>query len=488
VVYTDHKNLTCKNFNTERVMRWRLLIEEFGPTLKYIKGPKNVVADALSRLDLMSPAPTNVDNDTQDSLQEVQMAESYGLDKDDLPSDAFPVTYRLIQHEQDKDETLLALARQGAKHYTLKDFHGGGRTNRLLCYKDRIVIPKRLQNRVVHWYHYTLCHPGINRTEETISQHFYWKNMRDHITRDVSTCGVCQTQKKQRKRYGLLPEKEAEFQPWERLCVDLIGPDKIKSKKRGRALPELKCITMIDPATGWFEIKQYDDKRSITVANIVEQEWLTRYPKPSLITLDRGSEFIGEDFREMCENDYGIKRKVIATRNPQANAIVERAHQTLGNLIRSMELQDSPYYDPDDPWGGILAAASFAMRATYHTTLQATPGQLVFGRDMVLNTQHLADWTAIKARKQELIRKNNIIENSKRIPHQYRVGDKVMMESHRANKYEQPYQGPYIITKVHSNGTVRLKMGAVTDTVNIRRIHPFRTTGVRNRRRAASQS
>jgi hypothetical protein len=50
---------------------------------------------------------------------------------------------------------------------------------------------------------------------------------------------------------------------------------------------------MINPATGWFEIKQYDDKKSITVANIVEQEWLTRYPRPSLITLDHGSEFIG---------------------------------------------------------------------------------------------------------------------------------------------------------------------------------------------------
>ena len=82
---------------------------------------------------------------------------------------------------------------------------------------------------------------------------------------------------------------------------------------------------MIDPATEWFEIAQYDDKKSITVANIVEQQWLTRYPRPSLITLDRGSEFIGQDFREMCENDYGIKRKVISTCNPQANAIVEHA-------------------------------------------------------------------------------------------------------------------------------------------------------------------
>ena len=51
---------------------------------------------------------------------------------------------------------------------------------------------------------------------------------------------------------------------------------------------------MIDPATGWFKNNQYDDKKSITVANIVEQEWLARYPRPCLITLD---------FCDMCKND-----------------------------------------------------------------------------------------------------------------------------------------------------------------------------------------
>ena len=51
-VYTDHKNLTylTTDHGCERLLRQRLIIEEFGAEIKYIKGENNVVADALSRL------------------------------------------------------------------------------------------------------------------------------------------------------------------------------------------------------------------------------------------------------------------------------------------------------------------------------------------------------------------------------------------------------------------------------------------------------
>ena len=45
---------------------------------------------------------------------------------------------------------------------------------------------------------------------------------------------------------------------------------------------------MIDPVTGWFEITQYDDKRAISITNLVETTWLSRYPRPIEIKYDQG--------------------------------------------------------------------------------------------------------------------------------------------------------------------------------------------------------
>ena len=72
-VYNDNKNLAYKFLNTEHVMRWRLILEDFGPELKYIKGEKSVVSDALSRLEM---------SDNQDILN---ISELYGYDDKDLP-------------------------------------------------------------------------------------------------------------------------------------------------------------------------------------------------------------------------------------------------------------------------------------------------------------------------------------------------------------------------------------------------------------------
>jgi hypothetical protein len=104
-------------------------------------------------------------------------------------------------------------------------------------------------------------------------------------------------------------------------------------------------------------------------------------------------------------------------------------------------------YDPGSVLGRLLGPYLYGT---------ATPGQLVFGRDMIFNIKHEANWELIRKRKQQLIKKNNEAKNAKRIPHTYNIGDKVLIRRGTENKYEAPYEGPYtlsgkLMTMVHSS-------------------------------------
>ena len=62
--------------------------------------------------------------------------------------------------------------------------------------------------------------------------------------------------------------------PWHTLCIDLIGPYEFG---KGKTAVKLHCMTMIDPATGWFEMVDIPNKRADYIANVLEYTWLTRY-------------------------------------------------------------------------------------------------------------------------------------------------------------------------------------------------------------------
>jgi hypothetical protein len=270
--------------------------------------------------------------------------------------------------------------------------------------------------------------------------------------------------------------------------VDLIGPYTLKDKT-GTVILDFMCLTMIDPATGWFEIIELPttdvqyvkkgkeivevilDKSSACISKLFNKQWLSRYPRPMYIVYDNGSEF-KLHFRDLCDS-YNIKRKPTTVKNPQANAILERVHGVFADMMRTSGIEGSDDLSPETVDDFIVNAA-WAIRSTHHTVLRSTPGAAVFGRDMLFDVPFLADWTAIGRRRQELVDRDAERKNKLRVDYDYAVGQKVTIKSDGIlRKSEDKNTGPYVITQVHTNGTVRIQRGSVSERLNIRRIDPY---------------
>ena len=158
-VYTDHKNLIqdALGLTSDRVYRWRLLLEEFGPEIVYIKGIHNTVADAISRLDI-GPIPSEHENwmtftkcwchytmqeesaiDTSAYQEEMNLVFA-NRSKEDV---IYPLTVREIAEAQKLDASLKKLKDQYSTQLV--------ESTPLRCKDGRMIIPKELQHRAVSW-------------------------------------------------------------------------------------------------------------------------------------------------------------------------------------------------------------------------------------------------------------------------------------------------------------------------------------------------
>ena len=91
----------------------------------------------------------------------------------------------------------------------------------------------------------------------------------------------------------------------------------------------------------------------VSIANLVDTTWLTKYTTPTESTYDQGSEFIGHDFiKSLIEEEYRITSKPSTSENRISNKTLERIHLVMGNIMRTYNIKDT-YIEKYDPWSGI---------------------------------------------------------------------------------------------------------------------------------------
>jgi hypothetical protein len=286
--------------------------------------------------------------------------------------------------------------------------------------------------------------------------------------------------------------------PWRALCVDLVGPYTLKGKD-GSSI-DFMCLTMIDPATSWFEIVELPtvrvtvprggkdkkttcldytkdaeifDKTSAQSSNLVYKCWFSRYPCCCYMIYDNGSEF-KLLFHALCKT-YGVKRKLTTSiKNPQVNVILEHIHAVFTNMLRTDELGMEGLVNASDI-NIFLADATWAICSTNHTVLKASLGAAIFGQDMLFDIPFIAVWKKIGEHRQRLTDLNTAHENKGRIDYDYKIGQKILVRNegilHKAQSIWQ--KDPWTIMTVHTNGTITIQCGNNLERLNIRTLKPF---------------
>ena len=96
--------------NTESVMSWQLIVEDFSLELTHVQGSKNIVVDTLSRLDklknLYNTNPNNNDNKVETILE--SLSGNFALNKEDILD---PTSFKSIMTFQQKGKSIIPWGR-----------------------------------------------------------------------------------------------------------------------------------------------------------------------------------------------------------------------------------------------------------------------------------------------------------------------------------------------------------------------------------------
>ena len=373
-LFTDHKALCYLNSlsdKSQRVTRWKLLMQEYNYVFHHRAGVDNANADALSRIecyDSEAESPINISpilacgiiNDeltfSDEEMRRLQDDDEHISNvkqeiSDNKTTDGYAIIGGLLFHE-DKPE----IEPSYAEH------------------QKRLVLPHALIDDVLIMCHEGFSgHLGIDKTLAKVSDKFFWDSMTRDVKAFCESCEICCARKNtivQRAPLGSITHPK---KPFDTIGMDFLGP-----------LPETTngskyVLVITDYATRWVEAFATKDMKATTVARILINEIICRHSAPIEILSDQGRNFLSEIITEVCKY-FSINKIQTTAYHPQTNGLTERFNATLCQML-------SAYInEAQTNWDLYLPVVLFAYRTSKQKTTESTPFNLLYGREARLPT------------------------------------------------------------------------------------------------------
>ena len=190
----------------------------------------------------------------------------------------------------------------------------------VLLYSESVVIPKKLQNRILRDFH--TGHPGINAVKSLMRSYVYWPKMDNDITDIIEKYNGCALAA---KAPPLLLNLGQNRKPWQRIHVDFAGPKE-----------DFYYLIVVDSYSKWPEVLRCRRPTTGTTIGFLH-ELFARFGVVDCVVSDNGSQFTSVEFKEFYEN-FQIKHITSPQYHPRSTGQAERFVNTLKRALKKHQV------------------------------------------------------------------------------------------------------------------------------------------------------
>ena len=482
-IRSDHlplKKFLIRDTANNKVKNWAMELEGYDLTFEYIKGIKNTLADAVSRLVKilpdaeLQPEPEGfefgeivLNGGKQEEVSEVRKEHKRKQEREE----PIPET-KIDWHMSNQDiarmqrgdlycQRQLQNLQNGKVSKKNCFFMNKGLLHRYVTdYKQRfeaLVVPEDQASLILKLAHDDLGHNGTPRTYALVKRMFYWKGLKKAVEKYVAECTTC-------RKHNVYPVKytPGQFQvpeaPMDFISMDLIGKFSMGSTKGN-----FFALTVICMLTGYTWCIPIPNKNEETIVRAYIKEVYSHFGGSRKILSDNGTEFKNDLFKRVAK-ELNVEYKVYSPPyHPPSNGRIEGFHSFLKACL-------SKHITKTMEWDDIATFACAVYNFLPNEHSREAPFFLMFGRDpriplneflrprlrylgqdeTIVSLEAMKDIHSMAAYNLKLAR-----TRMQKITTQHEIkvkpGDLIMIKVKKRQTFEPKYKGYYRVIKIRGN-------------------------------------